>query len=235
MEIYITMRIEEWSKWTQCEINHWDRVFDGYVNDITSYYHVYTKRRLDDKLKLHTNVQNLVDDIDKDQITILDVGSGPLPFLGKVSNKKLLFTAVDYLSHEYDKLYNKYNVHPSVKPIQCDALELTNIFSKNQFDIVYARNSIDHTFNPIKCIQQMVHVCNKHLILEHKLNEGIVENYQGLHQWNFFTKDSKFYISDKYGIEYCVNDYLSVYSISCQIVIEEEENISDWLVINIKK
>ena len=34
------------------------------------------------------------------------MGSGPLPFLGKVSDKKLLFTSIDYLSHEYDKLYN---------------------------------------------------------------------------------------------------------------------------------
>jgi hypothetical protein len=83
------MKIEEWSKLTQEEINHWDRVFNGYVNDINSYYHVYTKRRLNDKLRLHTNVQHLVDDINKEQITILDVGSGPLPFLGKVSDKTI--------------------------------------------------------------------------------------------------------------------------------------------------
>lgn len=229
------MKIEEWSKLTQEEINHWDRVFNGYVNHINSYYHVYTKRRLNDKLRLHTNVQHLVDDINKEQITILDVGSGPLPFLGKVSDKTLLFTSVDYLSCEYDKLYNKYDIHPSVKPIRCDASELSNLFNENQFDIVYARNSIDHAFNPIKCIQEMVHVSNSHVILEHKLNEGIVENYQGLHQWNFFTKDSKFYISDKHGCEYCVNDYLSVSSIVCKVTIEEEEGIPDWLVINIKK
>ena len=49
------MKIEEWSKLTQEEINHWDRVFNGYVNDINSYYHVYTKRRLNDKLRLHTD------------------------------------------------------------------------------------------------------------------------------------------------------------------------------------
>lgn len=228
------MKIDEWSKLTQEEIDHWDRVFNGYVNDLNSYYHVYTKKRLDNKLKLHTNVQHLVDDINKDEITILDVGSGPLPFLGKTSNKKLLFTPVDYLSHEYEKLYNKYNIHPPIKPIRGDASELSKLFSENQFDIVYARNSIDHTFDPIKCIQQMVYVCNNHVILEHKLNEGVVENYQGLHQWNFFTKNSLFYISDKFGHEYCVNDYISA-SITCKVTIEEEESIPDWLAITIKK
>ena len=112
---------------------------------------------------------------------------------------------------------------------------MSNLFDENQFDIVYSRNSIDHTFNPIKCIQEMVRVSNNHVILEHKLNEGIVECYQGLHQWNFFTKNLKFYISDKYGYEYCVNDYLSTSSITCKVTTEEEESIPDWLVVNIKK
>lgn len=229
------MKIENWLEWSIDEINHWDRVFNGYVNDINCYYYTYTKRRLDDKVKLHKNVQNLIDIIDKEEISILDVGSGPMPFLGKNSNKKLLFTAIDYLSHEYEKLYNKYNVHPSLKPIKCDASELNKMFNENQFDIVYARNSIDHTFDPIKCIQEMVKVSNKYIILEHKLNEGIVENYQGLHQWNFFIKDSKFYISNKKGEEFCVNDFLPNSKIECQLTVEEEEHINDWLVIIISQ
>ena len=64
------MKIEEWSKLTQDEINHWDRVFNGYVNDVNCYYHTYTKKRLNDELRLHTNVQHLVDGIVKDEIKI---------------------------------------------------------------------------------------------------------------------------------------------------------------------
>jgi hypothetical protein len=165
----------------------------------------------------------------------LDVGSGPFPFLGRTSTKNIQLTAVDYLAESYYKLYNQYNVYPPTIPIALDASELSLNFQHNSFDIVYARNSIDHTYNPIKCIQEMVNVSNKYVILEHKINEGIVENYHGLHNWNFFIKNSKFYISNKCGDEICVNDLLPTSTINCQLTIEEEEKITDWLVVIIEK
>jgi SAM-dependent methyltransferase len=229
------MEIQDWKKQIDTEISHWNHVFYKYTTDENSYLHQYVKKRLDMELPLHKNVQLLVDSIDKSEISILDVGSGPIPFLGRKSTKNIKLTAVDYLAENYYKLYEKYNIYPPTIPIPLDASELSLHSENNLFDIVYARNSIDHTFDPIKCIQEMVKVSNKYIILEHKLNEGIVENYQGLHQWNFFIKDSKFYISNKKGEEFCMNDYISTSSIKCKITIEEEENISDWLVINIEK
>ena len=229
------MEIQDWKKLIDTEISHWNHVFYKYTSDENSYLHQYVKKRLDMELPLHKNVQLLVDSIDKSEISILDVGSGPIPFLGRKSTKNIKLTAVDYLAENYYKLYEKYNIYPPTIPIALDASELSLHSENNLFDIVYARNSIDHTFDPIKCIQEMVKVSNKYIILEHKLNEGIVENYQGLHQWNFFIKDSKFYISNKCGNECCVNDYISTSSIKCKITIDEEENIPDWLVINIEK
>lgn len=229
------MEIQDWKKLIDTEISHWNHVFYKYTSDENSYLHQYVKKRLDMELPLHKNVQLLVDSIDKSEISILDVGSGPIPFLGRKSTKNIKLTAVDYLAENYYKLYEKYNIYPPTIPIPLDASELSLHSENNLFDIVYARNSIDHTFAPIKCIQEMVKVSNKYIILEHKLNEGIVENYQGLHQWNFFIKDSKFYISNKCGNECCVNDYISTSSIKCKITIDEEENIPDWLVINIEK
>lgn len=229
------MTIQDWKFLVDAEISHWNHVFYKYTTDPTSYLHQYVKTRLEMELPLHKNVQLLVDSINKTDITILDVGSGPVPFLGRKSTKNIKLTAVDYLAESYYRLYNKYNFYPPTIPIALDASELSLNFQNNSFDIVYARNSIDHTYNPIKCIHEMVNVSNKYVILEHKINEGIVENYQGLHNWNFFIKDSKFYISNKQGDEICVNDSLPMSTINCQLTIEEEEKITDWLVVIIEK
>jgi SAM-dependent methyltransferase len=229
------MEIKDWKKQVDTEISHWNHVFYKYTTDTNSYLHQYVKKRLDMELPLHKNVQLLVDSIDKQEISILDVGSGPIPFLGRKSTKKIKLTAVDYLAENYYQLYNQYNIYPPTMPIPLDASKLSLHFENIFFDIVYARNSIDHTFNPIRSIQEMVSVSNKYVILEHKINEGIVENYQGLHNWNFFVKDSKFYISNKIGEEFCMNDFLPNSIIDCQLTVEEEEHINDWLVIVISQ
>jgi hypothetical protein len=105
---------------------------------------------------------------------------------------------------------------------------------KNAFDIVYARNSIDHTFDPIKCIYNMIFVSKKYIVLEHKINEGEIESYQGLHQWNFNTKNNKFYITDKDGYEMCINEIFNSVKITTSIVEEEEEKIKNWLLVIIE-
>jgi hypothetical protein len=229
------MNIQDWKNLVDVELSHWNHVFYKYTTDTNSYLHQYVKKRLDIELPLHKNVQSLVDLIDKIEITILDVGSGPVPFLGRKSTKNIKLTAVDYLAKNYYELYNQYNVYPPTIPLPIDASELSLTFKNNSFDIVYARNSIDHTFNPIKCIQEMVNVSNKYVILEHKINEGMIENYQGLHNWNFFIKDSEFYIGNKYGEEVCVNEHLPNSTINCQLTTEEEEQIDDWLVVIISQ
>lgn len=229
------MKIQDWKNSVNTEIAHWNHVFDKYTTDLNSYLHQYVKKRLDMELPLHKNVQLLVDSINKLEISILDVGSGPIPFLGRKSNKQITLTAVDYLAESYYKLYKHYNVYPPTIPISMDAENLSLYFEMDFFDIVYARNSIDHTFDPIKSIQEMVKVSNKYVILEHKKNEGAIENYQGLHNWNFFIKESKFYISNKAQEEFCVNNFLPNTTITCNLTVEEEENINDWLVIIISK
>lgn len=227
------MTQNDWLKLTKEEIIHWNNVFYQHKTDPNSYFHKYVNKRLDPKLPIQPTVGRVLESIEDDEISILDVGSGPLPFLGRFHpNKNFNLTAVDFLAEEYKLLYQQYQIFPPTIPIKSDASDLKNIF-KNKFNIVYARNSIDHTHNPIKCIQEMVEISNRYVILEHKKNEGQVENYKGLHQWNFFKKNSLFYISDKNGKEMCVNDYFPHCLISCDLTVEDEENIPDWLVVKI--
>ena len=228
------MSIEDWKKNTNKEIEHWDMVLSGFKNNPDSYFHEYVKKRINYELPIQKNISELFKNINSDPISILDVGSGPLPFLGRKSNKRVSVSAIDILANEYYKLYEKYQVYPPNAPISIDAINIESHYVKNAFDIVYVRNSIDHTHDPIRCIKNMIYVSKKYVMLEHKINEGEIEAYQGLHQWNFNTKNNKFYITDKQKNENCINDIFNTVKINCYITEEEEEKIKDWLIIIIE-
>jgi hypothetical protein len=228
------VNIEDWKKNTNKEIEHWDIVLREYKQNPDSYFFKYVEKRLSYESPLQKTITTLFTNIKNDPISILDVGSGPLPFLGRKTNRKISLTAIDTLALEYYKLYDKYQVFPPLAPVAIDATNLSSHYVKNAFDIVYARNSIDHTFDPIKCIYNMIFVSKKYIVLEHKINEGEIESYQGLHQWNFNTKNNKFYITDKDGYEMCINEIFNSVKITTSIVEEEEEKIKNWLLVIIE-
>jgi hypothetical protein len=56
------------------------------------------------------------------------------------------------------------------------------------------RNSLDHAFNPLIGIVQMLSICKigGRVILQHAKNEAENENYEGFHQWNLCVNNSQF-------------------------------------------
>lgn len=137
---------------------------------------------------------------DKKMIKILDVGAGPLTFLGKrYKNAELNIIAVDPLADIYDKILEKYSVRPLIRTEKLDAVELSHRFSENSFDIVVARNSIDHSYSPIQAILEMLKVVRRqsYIVMLHKPNEATNENWRGLHQWNFSEENGDFIISNR--------------------------------------
>ena len=61
----------------------------------------------------------------------------------------------------------------------------------NSFDVAYALNTLDHSYEPIRAIQQMVAVVRPGgiVLLQHQPNEAEHASYTGLHQWNFDCAD----------------------------------------------
>lgn len=140
---------------------------------------------------------------------ILDVGAGPASVLGGIcKGRKLNIIAVDPLAEEYRKLYEEYNVFPMVQPIKGSGETLKDVVTC-KFDLVYSQNALDHGYDPILSIQNMIDVCASGGIVYavFKVNVGERNKYTGLHSWNFmpayndmivWTKDQPAMILSRY-------------------------------------
>lgn len=172
----------------------------------------------------------------QNDVHILDVGAGPLTYLGKKTPGKLLkITAVDPLAGEYDKILVKYGVEPIVRTQRLAAEDLGKRYAANTFDFAYARNCLDHAYNPERAVLQMVEVVKPgcYVLLEHHPHEAQNAGYQGLHHWNFdMSPGGDFLIQ---SVSSGVN-MTKKYADRCAIFSELlKENGEDWLIVRILK
>ncbi len=122
------------------------------------------------------------------EISILDVGAGPLTILGyRYPGKRLTITPVDPLADKYERLLRDAHLDPPVRTIGVAGEALLEHFGPHTFDIAYATNSLDHSADPLAIISNMAAVVRPGgvVLLRHKRNEGESARYGGLHQWNF--------------------------------------------------
>jgi SAM-dependent methyltransferase len=123
-----------------------------------------------------------------EEISILDVGAGPLTGLGFCyPGKTLTIVPVDPLADEYERLLRDAELEPPIRTIRVAGEALLEHFGSRRFDIAYASNSLDHSADPFTIISNMVAVVRTGgvVLLRHKRNEGESARYGGLHQWNF--------------------------------------------------
>jgi len=133
-------------------------------------------------------------------VNILDVGAGPLTYLGKDwQGYSLQITAIDPLAEEYDKLLEQCQLTPSVRTQKGFAEQLVAQFGENHFDLVHARNCIDHSDDPCRAIQEMVAVVKPGgvVYMHHSVNEAKAQNFQGFHQWNLYCQDGALYVGNR--------------------------------------
>lgn len=216
-----------WETNLNTEIDFWDR----YLKTGGLEWKEGFEERMNSQTRLEPHIEKL---LPMDEVFILDVGAGPLTCLGKISEGRCVnLTAVDPLAATYDKLLAKYRLNPPIKTIYGKAENLLDIFSKNRFDLVHARNCIDHSFDPLRAFRQMVEVAKPggFVIALHEINEGENEGYVGLHQWNFFTENGDFLIGNREGKTINVSAELKDQAeVKC-----DTKFLSGWLVVEMKK
>jgi SAM-dependent methyltransferase len=133
------------------------------------------------------------------EISILDVGAGPVTWLGfRYPGKTLTIVPVDPLADEYERLLRDAGLDPPIRTIRVAGEALLEHFGSRRFDIAYASNSLDHSADPFTIISNMVAVVRAGgvVILRHKRNEGEGARYGGLHQWNFDVVDDSLLVWD---------------------------------------
>lgn len=153
--------------------------------------------RLDPSLPLQDNLRSMIDVPAGLTIRILDVGSGPLTLLGKKwEGRTVEILAVDPLADEYDAMMAGAGVKPLVRARRGEAERLTELCPECFFDLSYAANCLDHCYDALGAIRQMLLVTRPGAFvhLEHAVNEAVTQKYIGLHQWNFCAEDGRFII-----------------------------------------
>jgi glycosyltransferase involved in cell wall biosynthesis len=178
------------------ECDFWDQWLENSGIDWVEDY----QYRISEKREVKGYHAEIIQEINKESIEILDVGSGPISTIGTHFRDYILnLCCADPLADKYDILLKKHGISSLNGPVSIGVENLTDKFELNTFDWVNCQNSLDHSNDPVSGIKQIIDVCkiNGIITLVHNENEADRENWSGLHQWNFTIKGGDMQISNK--------------------------------------
>lgn len=159
-----------------------------------------------------------------DPVRILEVGSGPIPGMGTSHpTRRIEVVATDVLAREYERLLKRHGIAPPVRAIPADMERLSRQFGPNAFDLVYAANCVDHAEDALRAILEMVEVVRPggYVIMDHIVDEGVHQNYAGLHQWNMNAPEGRLLLWN----EKARHDVAQVLGASCEVHTECADGI----------
>jgi SAM-dependent methyltransferase len=190
---------EAWQEALPAELQFWQRA----LSDPSRHWLVSEYReRMDPNLELQPELQALIDAPAGAVVRILDVGAGPLTKVGKKwSGRTVQLYPVDPLAEQYRAMLQQLNLQPPVLTQLGHGERLREQFQDNSFDLACASNSLDHSYDPLRAIEQMVSVVKPgaSVYLWHFAQVGLREGYHGLHQWNFDIQNGELTLSDGRG------------------------------------
>jgi SAM-dependent methyltransferase len=184
-----------WNEGTAEEIYFWDYWF----NDKGIHWPADYTFRLNPDTELQVELKIFLEG--KNNVRILDVGAGPLTFLGKnFDGHPLMILAIDALAEDYDKLLDKHEIIPMIRTKKWDSEDLDKLPEDyGMFDLIVAQNTLDHSYDPVSAILFMPKLLKPGGViwLKHYINEAERGKYNGLHQWNFYMENECLMIGSK--------------------------------------
>ncbi|HEY3834550.1 MAG TPA: methyltransferase domain-containing protein [Acidimicrobiia bacterium] len=179
---------DAWKAALDSEVRFWERTIKNWqqLND-----------RFDPDQPLYAPLAELVNAPAGSTIKVIDVGAGLISCVGKkLPGCTVENTAVDALGDEYQGVLRRAGIEPPVWTEQCDSEKLSAKFGENAFDLAYARNTLDHSYDPPAAIREIVKIVKPGgvAMLEHAPDEAEEENYLGLHQWNLRCEHGRFVV-----------------------------------------
>lgn len=203
---------DQWQVGVQNEIDFWRAVFDGkqfpdFKQDMID--RAYPEKELDKYI-----LPYLPKDVPINSLKLLDVAAGPISCLGwKIKGESPQITAIDALAGQYRSILNEFHVAPPVYTQPCDGENITDMFAADSFDLVHIRNALDHCYDALAVVRNMLTVL-KHggfLIVAGHTDEAVFEEYIGLHQWNIRGEDGHMIIwrpGERYDVNTLFSDQL---------------------------
>jgi len=172
-----------WTHWAQTRGGAWPDEFDQRMNHDTPL------------------VPWLAEWATKAELThlrVLDVGAGPVSSVGYVPppGMTMELVATDPLADAYTRIFDALGLVRPSPTIFAPAEDLSAHLPAGSFDIVHCRNALDHSFDPIRGLTEMLRVVRMGgvVMLYHNPNEAEAEGYSGFHQYNFDVEDEIFFI-----------------------------------------
>ncbi|MCX5694965.1 MAG: class I SAM-dependent methyltransferase [Candidatus Omnitrophica bacterium] len=165
----------------------------------------------------------------KGKVRLLEVGSGPVSMLAWAADQNLCeIVAIDPLAAAYDKIMGKQRYVFPIKPIVGFGEKISKLFPDNSFDMVYSSNALDHVKYPEKCFKNIYNVVKKNgfIILEGYINEGTLEQWEGLHRHDLLPVKGVLLSIDKKGKSTELTKNLNLECV-CQKVIKARDRAFD--------
>ncbi|TDK42211.1 class I SAM-dependent methyltransferase [Antarcticimicrobium luteum] len=177
-----------WRHWVRSSGGKWPEDFENRTNP---------------NAPLINEITTFLDDLGTDRnapVEILDIGSGPLSILGYVSpEREARLTLIDPLADVYNQILDNAGVEGVPRPRTGFFETAPGALGENKFDIVWCRNSLDHSIDPLLGLHNLIAMCKVGggIILRFHPNEAEGGGYEGLHQWNLDKRDDRMVLSQK--------------------------------------
>jgi len=189
-------QLMEWKQGIQSETLFWHK----WMRERGGPWPDRFEKRFNPETPLEPWIAAVARGLGKREVSILDVGSGPVPNTGyKLEGVAVQLKAVDPLASIYSNLRACHGLCPPIAPTFAAAEELSSFFELNSFDIAHCCNALDHSFDPFRGITEMLKVVRVggFVLLRHHPNEAEHGQYNGFHHYNFDSRDSRFVIWNK--------------------------------------
>ncbi|HET7892216.1 MAG TPA: methyltransferase domain-containing protein, partial [Candidatus Sulfotelmatobacter sp.] len=113
--------------------------------------------------------------------------------------------------------------------------DLGSVVPHSFFDLVHARNCIDHSKDPLQAIREMVRAVKPGccVYLNHWISEGRRNKYSGPHQWNLFHHDGRFLV-DRPGM-YPVDVGAETVKGIADVTVVPSPDGAEWFAVTIRR
>ena len=174
-----------------------------------------------------------VEHINSTELHVLDVGAGAISAIGDyLPGVQIHLTVTDALAPAFNAILDDCGIIPPNVVQHCDAERIVQKFGQDSFHFINASNCIDHCYDPILAIQNMVKAVKQDgvILLGHHDNVAEQENYTGLHQWNLTSEEGRLVVWNKAEKHYA-DEFIDE---PIEVSIKRDD-VNNWFTTIIKK